>query len=809
MVALSRFSAVLLVCAAGNAAAQTRLRYPEVKGGQIRIEGYLVPQVTSWPAYPSWAPDGRRMAFSMDGRIWVVPAKGGEAEQVTSGEGYDFEPDWSPDGREIVFSRDVEANLDLYVVSLENETIRRLTEAPALEFHPRWADDGTILYSSAVSGNFDVYRWSPKSGESERIYDFPSNEIQPDPLPGLPGLPGSRGVVFVSSRSGRLGTGGIFVSEREIHFEETSFRTRPAVSPDGKTLAFISDADGSRQVFLLPVGGGVPMPLTRDPRVDHFAPSWSPDGEAIAYVSNRGGKGALEIQPVHGGSPRSVPVRSRRYSKTATMGKLDVEVRHPARISILGADGRYHAPADSFRRIVSFTEVHYFHAAESFSLEVPSGKTTLLAVRGPEYEPLEKVVDVPAGGRASAVVSLPRFVDMPAAGFYSGDTHVHDLHGGDLRLTPEDLVAQAEAEDVHVVNALIHVDGTKLMGDVSRFVAGAHPASTANVLLRYGQEYRMSFGHRSILGGDRMFFPLEASIAATAREAPFPPLFDYLRRLRREQPGALVGIPHPYFPYLARGEPPPANAPSEIPADVALGLVDFFDVNCIWSDERGSAAIYAKLLNAGSRLPAAGGSDTFSDLSRDPPLGTGRTYVRVEGALTVESWFAGLRAGRTFATNGPLLELDVEGRGMGEELALDEPRAVRVAARVRSIVPMEKLLVLVNGKPRATVQGPGRELSWSGELALDGSAWIALHAEGGSSPLITDSYLFAHSTPVWVTVGGRAVVVEEDRAYLERYLEALLEIVRSETSFRNETEREITLRGFEEARDRVRALASR
>lgn len=801
----NRLAAVIFVCAASSVEAQTPLRYPYVLGGQIRIEGYLVPQVTSWPSYPSWSPDGERIAFSMDGRIWVVPSEpveGAEAVQVTSGEGYDFEPDWSPDGREIVFSRDVEANLDIYVVSLEDGVHRRLTEAPALEFHPRWGA-GAVFYSSAVSGNFDLFRVNPGGGVSERLYDWLTNEIQPDLSPA------SAVPVFVSSRSGRLGTGGIFAGEREIHFEETSFRTRPALSPDGKTIAFISDADGSRQVYLLPVAGGVPIPLTRDPRVDNFAPSWSPDGEAIVYVSNRGGKGAPEIQPFHGGSPRSVPVRSRHYPVSTPMGRLEVELRHPARVSVLGADGRYHAPADSFRRIVSFTEVHYFHAAESFSLDVPSGKTLLFAVRGPEYEPLEAVVDVPIGASASAVVDLARFVDMPASGFYSGDTHVHDLHAGDLRLTPEDLVAQAAAEDVHVVNALIHVDGTKLMGDVSRFVDGPHPASTANVLLRYGQEYRMSYGHRSVLGGDRMFFPLESASAATARESPFPPLFDYLRRLRNEQPGVLVGIPHPYFEYLARGEPPPKNAPSEIPVDVALGLVDFFDVNCIWSDERGSARIYAKLLNAGFRLPAAGGSDTFSDLSRDPPLGTGRTYVQVDGELTLEGWFAGLRAGRTFATNGPLLELDVEGRGMGEELALGEARAVRVAAKARAFVPIERLLVLVNGKAIATVEGPGRELSWSGEIALEASSWIALQAEGGPSPFITDSYLFAHSTPVWVTVSGRPVLVEEDRAYLERYVEALIVLVRSEEDFRNEIEREMTIRGFTDARDRIRALRSR
>ncbi|MGH9334584.1 MAG: CehA/McbA family metallohydrolase, partial [Vicinamibacteria bacterium] len=799
---LSKSLPVFLLCAASPLAAQmSPLRYPTVAGGQIRIEGYLVPRVTSWPSYPSWSPDGRGIAFSMDGRIWVVPAEGGEATQVSSGEGYDFEPDWSPDGRKIVFSRDVGANLDIHVLSLDDASIRRLTDAPALEFHPRWEEEGGILYTSAVSGNFDLHRLSLETGAPAPLYDWPSNEIQADPSP-IAGDP-----VFVSSRSGRVGTGGLFVGGREVHFEETSFRTRPAFSPDGRTIAFISDADGSRQVWLLPTEGGVPLPLTRDPRVDAFAPAWSPDGEEMVYVVNRGGKGSLEIQPLHGGSPRTLPIGGRRYPDKAAMGRLEVVLEHPARVSLIGSDGRYHAPADAFRRIVSFTELHYFHASKTFTVDVPSGKATILAVRGPEYEPMEEVVDVPPGGAASARIDLPRFVDMPARNFYSGDTHVHDLHAGDLRLAPEDLVGHAAAEDLHVVNALIHVDGTKLMGDVSRFSAGPHPASTDDVILRYGQEYRMSFGHRSVLGNERMFFPLESALPGSARESPFPPLFEYLRRLRKDEPRALVGIPHPYFAYLAKGELPGGGAPSEIPADVALGLVDFFDVNCIWSDEHGSAAIYAKLLNAGFRLPAAGGSDTFSDLSRDPPLGTGRTFVKVEGKLSLESWYEGLRAGRSFATNGPLLDLDVDGRGFGEELQLELPGKVAVRANARSFVPMEKMVVLVNGKPFASREGPSRELTWRGEIDVEESVWIAVQAEGGSSPFVTDTYLFAHSTPVWVMVAGKPVLVEEDRAYLERYLDALVDYTRKVTGFRSERERELTIQGFSEARDRVRAMS--
>lgn len=368
------------------------LRYPPVQGGQIRIEGYLVPQVTSWPSYPSWSPDGREIAFSMDGRIWRIPVEGGAATQITTGPGYDFEPDWSHDGARLVFSRDVSGNLDIYAVSREGEEERRLTEEPALEFHPRFDRKGGIVYASAVSGNFDLYRLASEEGAAHPLYDWPSNEIQPDPS--------SAGdeIVFVSSRSGRIGAGGIFVDGKEIQFEETSFRTRPAFSPDGKTIAFVSDAGGSRAIFLLPAGGGIPLPLTREADLDAFAPAWSPDGEQIVYVVNRGGKGALEIQPIQGGSSRPVSIRERHYPASVPMGRLRVSLSHPARVSILGADGRYYAPADFFRRIDSFTELHYFHAAGSFELDVPAGATRLLVAHGPEYEPIEKATKFPQTG---------------------------------------------------------------------------------------------------------------------------------------------------------------------------------------------------------------------------------------------------------------------------------------------------------------------------------------------------------------------------------------------------------------------------
>ena len=53
----------------------------------------------SWLRYPSISPDGKTVAFSYKGDIYLVDSEGGEARQLTSNPAYDYSPVWSPDGK--------------------------------------------------------------------------------------------------------------------------------------------------------------------------------------------------------------------------------------------------------------------------------------------------------------------------------------------------------------------------------------------------------------------------------------------------------------------------------------------------------------------------------------------------------------------------------------------------------------------------------------------------------------------------------------------------------------------------------------
>ena len=89
-----------------------------------------------------------------------------------------------------------------------------------------------------------------------------------------------------------------------------------------------------------------------------------------------------------------------------------------------------------------------------------------------------------------------------------------------------------------------------------------------------------------------------------------------------------------------------------------------------------------RFLNCGYRVPLLGGTDK---MSAEMPLGAVRTYTRLDpdAAPTFRAWAAAVRAGRTFATSGPVIELSVDGHEPGDVLALPASGG-HLEARVRA-----------------------------------------------------------------------------------------------------------------------------
>jgi hypothetical protein len=397
---------------------------------------------------------------------------------------------------------------------------------------------------------------------------------------------------------------------------------------------------------------------------------------------------------------------------------------------------------------------------------------TVLATRGLEYAPVRRVVEVVAGRPAEARIRLERLADFPAKGWWSGDMHVHMNYGGAYRNDPAHLRAQAEAEDLHVVEDLI-VNKEQRIPDVALFRADLDPVSTAATLVKHDQEYHTSWwGHTGLLGlKDHLILPDYAGYADTAAASLFPDNATIMDLAHAQ--GAISGYVHPFDPPM----PDPAAADpltSGLPVDVALGKADYMEI-VGFSDHRVTADVWYRLLNCGFRLPAGSGTDAMANYaSLRGPVGMNRVFARAGAKLDYGAWIAAIKAGRTLATNGPLLSFAVDGREAGDEIRLPAGRVVTARVSLRSIVPVENLEVVGNGVVVASVPLSGDRTRADGtvNLTVEKSGWYTLRAwSSEASEPVLDIYPFATTSPIYVTVDGKPVRSGTDAKYFSAWID--------------------------------------
>jgi TolB protein len=770
---------------------------PNRYGHSDREERHMLPSVSSGPLSPAWSPDGRWIAFSMRGDIWKIPADGGQAIAITSGPAYYFEPAWSPDGSRIALSYQSTGNLEIGIISADGGPVETIASNPRVDVQPAWSRDGkSLFFVSARAGRFQIFR-----------RDFANNSDTPVTA-GIQPIVSPDGKLVAYEQSGLrvldLATG----ESRMVRDEETEYRMEPSWTPDGQNLVYVTEDEGSNDIRIVPAAGGDAIELTNDPARHEMSPAVSPDGTRIAFVQFEAGIPVLFTAPITGGRAsawRKVDVSSRR-SVTPT-GRVRIRVLGPdgqplgARIYIDASDGRHYSPDNAFHRSMMVFDRHYFHMTADADVEVPAGKTTIEAIRGWQFVAKAVTVDVAAGSVQTATIRLERLADLPSRGWYSGDSHVHDLHQG-FGQTHESFFRQLVAEDLNVTHALIHMDGTRLMGRWNDLTGKPSPLSTPTHILQYGQEFRGGLGHIGMIGLREFILPFVGGAGGTAYAQPSLEQI-YIEGARAQ--GGIAGFMHPYQSVPRT----PANAAATLIAvDLALGLGDYYDIGALWSDELGSADFYYKLLNAGFRLPATGGTDNFSDVFLDPPPGSDRTFAHVNGPLTHQSWIDAVKRGRTFFSTGPLLFLTVNGHEPGIELSLAAtvPSSMQVRAEVMSIAPVETLEILVNGEVVQTVRATDPlRVRFDGNIDVPLGGWVAARTTGPKSKYLGDDYAFAQTSPVYVVRDGKHFVKAADVQFLSDTCEAVWTRVQN-ARWRSDSERALFRAEIEQAKAFYAAL---
>ena len=808
------------------------LPFPAAKtGGNYMHNYYFPPGLSATPWWPSWSPDGKWIALSMEGSIWKVDPATGVAFELTYNRRYHSSPNWSPDGKWIVYTAEDDlARIQLEILDVETGTTHTLTDDEHIYTDPVFSPDGSRLayVSTAPRGYFNVYIRPIKNGQwtgpaeaittdhsfgRDRLY-FGEYDLHISPA----WFPNGTELLIVSNKDVALGSGNIYRiparargldQGKVVRAEQTLYRARPDVSVDGKRFVYSStsgSADQFNNLYVQPTDGGEPYKLTFF-QFDAFHPRWSPDGEWIAYISNRSGLPQLELLETYGGEQRTIHITDRRWKRP--MGVLRVRVFDEAtgspmaaRVHLKASDGKAYVPSDAYAR-VSGAKDRIFHSTGDFRVDVPPGKVALDIVRGFERMPAHVEIDVRAGDVTVATARLASIVELADLGWYGGSTHVHMNYAGNLHNSLENLMMMSDAEDQDIVNEQIANKDNRIL-DLQYFVPGGgpHPLSRPNRLLVVGQEYRPPFyGHVFMFGmRDHLISPFTTGYEGTAIESLYPSNTDMFRKAKAQ--GATVGYVHGHF-----GDADPIGAglggAKGFMVDAALGTTDALE----WSDAgRGLFAPWYAVLNNGFRVTATGGEDSISSMHQSKLVGSVRTYVHTGArGLDMRAWFQGLREGRAIVTTGPLVLLTVNGMIPGDELKLPAGGGeVDVAAWVRSIVPLDQVVLVFNGEilEKIPLAGGRRSADFTKKIAVRRSGWYHLRAEGVPAdryPLDT-RYAQAFTNPVWVTVGGSPVRNKAAAEYSIKWIDALEAMARQWPGWRSAKEQAHVFAQFEEAR---------
>jgi hypothetical protein len=348
-------------------------------------------------------------------------------------------------------------------------------------------------------------------------------------------------------------------------------------------------------------------------------------GTDIAIGAGRDGIVAVCDLALARPAPRVLPPADAALALTVLDAATGEPV--PARVGLYAADGgRMPLPSDdaiSVHRFADEVRMQWltpksawplehrsiFHVAGRYGAMVPEGAYDLVVSRGPEYRLHRSQVEIAAGGPNEIVVRLDRYENMPAAGWYSGESHVHLMREQTEDLAVWNLLA---AEDLYVSNLVE-------MGNIT---------TTYFPQPSWGREG--TFGHagrflvagqedpRTVMRGHTLHW--NTGVHAHLEDSFF--LYHTVFEKTRAT-GAVTGYAH-------RGEG--FNGERGLATDVPFGLVEFIEV---LQSGRINTDVWYSFLNLGFRVSPAGGAD-YPYIGPTLP-GIERTYVKVEGPLTPDA----------------------------------------------------------------------------------------------------------------------------------------------------------------------------
>jgi len=467
----------------------------------------------------------------------------------------------------------------------------------------------------------------------------------------------------------------------------------------------------------------------------------------------------------------------------------------PARVHFSGARGEYLAPYGHHARVnpnwfedygadVVYQGRNFAYVDGRFTTDLPVGDVYVEIWKGFEYTPVRAKVRVKPGQK-ELKLTINRWKDLRRDDWVTADTHVHFI-------SPHTAWLQGQGEGVNVVNLLASQWGRLFtnVGDIT----GRPGVVQDDTIVFVGTENRNHMlGHMSMLGTkDLPVYPM--CCGGVSESFIGDPDFRMLAEwaLENRSKGGVVIRPH--FPGCGHTE-------DVVP--ILKGLVDALEIRDLRGEDFPTQEWY-RYLNCGYRVAVCGGTDK---MSAGTTLGWIRTYAKLDSRkpFSYDSWADAVRAGRTFGTTGPLIDLSVEGKGIGETINMKgNGGTVEFHAVAECVAALGKLEVVLNGRVIAVAKprGGATRLHLRGRASVGGSGWMAARCSGAQGK--PGAFMAAHTSPIYLQCGdGRAFdgpAAEHMLALVEGGMEYLNKLA---TVF-DESSRKRMVRLFEEARRELR-----
>lgn len=423
---------------------------------------------------------------------------------------------------------------------------------------------------------------------------------------------------------------------------------------------------------------------------------------------------------------------------------------------------------------------------ESAAVTVPRKQLTIEAVAGLETELTRKTVDLSEQAADEVTLPLVRFYNAASGGWHNGNTHLHLMsisreqanqylryvsRADELQLVFVSYLRRIKAERGYISNTYTKEDLQKL--------------SWHDTTFGYAEEHRHNFGpggegygHVMFLDIGKLIRPVSIGPGIMGEGTDSPSLRFAIDKAHDD--GATVVWCHNAF------------GMQDVPEWLAgtLHAHNIFDGGTKGTYED----TYYRFMNIGLRVPFSTGTDWFMfDFSR--------VYVGVPQPLTIPRWLEALRAGRSFITNSPLLELQVDGCGSGDVIRLAQPKQLEIRGRAIGRCNFEKIEVVHNGNVVASKASSPVDAHFEAELTcplqVDEPGWIALRVNSQQKNELGGS-VFGHTSAVYVELAKKSIFKPEVAKELIADMRESIRTIEEKAVFADEQQRERVLNIYRE-----------